>query len=209
MLEVVLATRNRYKEREYRDLLKVHGIRLLPLSALPNSEKIKIVESGNTFKENAMKKATVVAKVTNKFVLADDSGLEVDVINGRPGVFSSRFAGVDATDHDNVNLLLRMLRGVPPKRRGARYHCVVALAWPGGAQVSTSEGLCEGAILEHPRGDGGFGYDPVFYLEKRRCSMAELSLEEKNRISHRFQALEKMKSVLGEIQKNNRKSNKS
>jgi len=184
MKEVVLATRNKGKIKEFADLLgqvfeKIISLR--DLGSLPD-----IIEDGKTFKENALKKARSVAKFTQKTALADDSGLEVEALGGRPGVFSSRYAGENAGDKENLEKLLKELNGIT--NRKARFVCNLALVFPDGQEIIV-EGVCEGIILDEPRGEGGFGYDPVFFLPDLNKTMAELTLQEKNLISHRSRAI--------------------
>jgi XTP/dITP diphosphohydrolase len=181
--EVVLATRNRGKIKEFTALLgrvfeKIMSLRDLDL--VPN-----IIEDGNTFRENALKKARSISELTQKPTLADDSGLEVEALCGRPGVFSSRYAGEDAGDKENIKKLLQELNGVSDRR--ARFVCILALVFPGGREIIV-EGTCDGIIIDEPRGEGGFGYDPVFFVPEMKKTMAELTPEEKNLISHRARA---------------------
>ncbi|HWP90589.1 MAG TPA: XTP/dITP diphosphatase [Thermodesulfobacteriota bacterium] len=182
--EIVLATKNRGKIKEFSDLLSPVFGRIISLREFNNIPEI--VEDGETFSENALKKARVISKLTQKITLADDSGLEVDALGGRPGVFSSRYAGENAGDEENINKLLRELKG--EANRNARFVCCLALVFPDGREI-TVEGRCEGVIVEDPRGEGGFGYDPVFYLPELNKTMAELTLEEKNLVSHRSRAV--------------------
>ena len=194
-MELVIATRNPGKFREVAAVLAELGeaVRLRSLAEFPDVPEVP--ETGRTFEENAMRKARTVALATGLPVLADDSGLEVDALGGAPGVHSRRAAGEGATDPERIAWLLHRLEGVPPERRTARFHSVVALAVPapdGTVQVDTFHGTVEGRILDTPRGTGGFGYDPVFLVVELGRSMAELSLEEKNRISHRARALRQM-----------------
>lgn len=184
MKEVVLATTNKGKIREFSDLLGHVFGRITSLNDLCHIPDI--VEDGKTFKENALKKARTVSRLTNKIALADDSGLEVEALQGRPGVFSSRYAGENAGDRENIEKLLRELNGVTDRR--ARFVCSLALVFPDGREIVV-EGVCEGIILDEPRGEGGFGYDPVFFLPELNKTMAELTLEEKNLISHRSRAM--------------------
>lgn len=191
--ELVLATRNPGKVREMVTLLADLGVTVRSLSDVPGAPEVE--EDGRTFAENAVKKAETIARFTGLPALADDSGLEVDALGGAPGVFSARYAGEGASDAANNAKLLAALAGVPPERRTARYRCVLALAVPGMPTV-TVEGVCEGRIAEQPRGSGGFGYDPLFYLPHKGKTMAELAPEEKNAISHRGQALRRLKALL-------------
>lgn len=193
--ELVLATRNPGKVREMAALLADLGVTMRSLFDVPGAPEVE--EDGRTFAENAVKKAETIARFTGLPALADDSGLEVDALGGAPGVFSARYAGEGASDAANNEKLLAALAGVPAERRTARYRCVLALAAPGMPTV-TVEGVCEGRIAEQPRGTGGFGYDPLFYLPGRGKTMAELRPEEKNAISHRGQALRRLKALLVE-----------
>jgi XTP/dITP diphosphohydrolase len=144
-------------------------------------------ETGTTFEENARIKAVAFAQASGLPALADDSGLEVDALNGAPGVYSKRYAGPDATDADRIALLLRNLGGVPDDQRTARFRCVMVLATPK-EEVGTVQGTCEGRIVHAPQGSNGFGYDPVFLFPERGLTMAELSADEKNAVSHRGRA---------------------
>jgi XTP/dITP diphosphohydrolase len=191
-MEVVVATRNPGKLRELRDLLADAPVRLISAedAGLPEVE-----ETGATFEENATKKALEAVRATGKMALGEDSGLEVDALGGRPGVFSSRFAGTDATDEDRNRLLLEQLKDVPPERRHARYHAVAVLATPDGG-VYVRHGMCEGVIAQEPAGEGGFGYDPIFFYPPYGRTLAQVSLEEKHRVSHRGQALAGILEVL-------------
>ncbi len=152
-------------------------------------------EEGETYEANARFKAVTVARWLGEIALADDSGLEVDYLEGRPGVRSARFLGEHATDEDRNREILRLLEGVPPENRTARYRAVVAVAFPDG-RVQTFEGTCEGAIALEPRGRGGFGYDPIFYVPELDRTVAELAPAEKDWISHRGQALRKARDFL-------------
>lgn len=156
-------------------------------SSLPD-----VAEDGNSFLENALKKARTIAELTGEVCLADDSGLEVAALNGAPGIFSSRYAGDGADDRKNVNKLLTDLKGVSPELRKAVFRCVLALCRPDG-WCQVFDGRWEGRITEEPRGEGGFGYDPVFFLPERGVTVAELPPEIKNRISHRAEAVAKLR----------------
>ena len=198
---LVLATNNRGKVSEFRALLEGVPVDVAGLSEVLH-ERLTIVEDGATFHENALKKALGVARLTRMLTLADDSGLEVDALGGRPGVRSARFAGERATDAENNAMLLAELAGVPEPRRTARFRCVLVLIDPfagAGVQPTIVEGTCEGAVLREPRGAGGFGYDPLFVVEGRAKTMAELTDQEKNQVSHRARALEQMKPRLRAI----------
>jgi XTP/dITP diphosphohydrolase len=192
-LEVVIATRNSDKLREIRQILAPLGLRILSLQDFP--EVPEILEDGQTFAENAIKKATTVARRTGRMAIADDSGLAVDALEGRPGVLSSRYAGEGATDPDRYHKLLQEMAGVPPVQRAAAFICAMAVASPEG-KLEFVEGECRGEIASSPRGTQGFGYDPVFFIPELGRTMAEVEPEVKNRISHRARALEKLKQVL-------------
>ena len=185
MPTLILATRNQGKRREIQDMLG-SDIQVLSLDVFPNAPKV--IEDGNTFEANAKKKAREIAKYTGLPALADDSGLVVDALNGAPGVYSARYAGEDATDKANNDKLIENLRGIPTSHRTAHFCCAMALATPDG-RVQTAEAVWEGRILTTPRGANGFGYDPLFYVPTRNATSAELSSDEKNRLSHRGQAL--------------------
>ena len=189
--EVVLATGNEGKIKEFSNLLEGVFGKIISLSDLGSPPEV--VEDGPTFRDNALKKAREIAQYSGKLTLADDSGLEVDALNGRPGIYSARYSGEGATDKTNIDKVLAELGNNP--NRTARFICVLALVDPNGEELVV-EGFCEGVILGEPRGEGGFGYDPVFYLPDRRKTMAELGPELKNTISHRANALKKLKTEL-------------
>lgn len=191
---LVLATRNNGKLTELRCLLENTGIKLVGMMDLPALPEV--VEDGNTFADNARKKAETIAGLTGLPCLADDSGLAVAALNGRPGVHSARFAGVGAADAANNQKLLQTLAHIPEGRRQAAFHCVMALAEPG-QPTRLFEGRVDGLILTSPKGEGGFGYDPLFYLPEHDCTMAQLPLDAKNRISHRGRALRQVLVFLG------------
>ena len=192
-LEVIVATRNNGKLREFRDALKGLNLRIYGLTNLPDAPEVE--EDGDSFTENALKKARFYAAHFGKLTLADDSGLEVDSLRGRPGVYSARYAGKRASSQENNRKLLGELRGIPISKRGARFRCVVAIKSAGGREAVV-EGSCRGRIGFKEKGRRGFGYDPLFILPKGEKTMAELSLEEKNRISHRGKALRKMRKII-------------
>jgi XTP/dITP diphosphohydrolase len=196
MRKLLVATRNAGKMNEYRELLQGLPVEL----TWPEAEEITLEpeETGATFAENAILKARAYAAASGLLTWADDSGLEVDALGGEPGVRSSRYAGPGASDADRYRLLLRKMAGVPWERRTARFRCVIAIADPAGA-LHTAEGTCEGIITFAPRGANGFGYDPVFYLPDRGCTMAELSPAEKNQISHRARAARAARRILEEM----------
>lgn len=187
MKEMVIATKNKGKVKEFEALFERYGIKITSLLDI-NEPIPDIEETGTTFKENARLKAEGIAKVLNVPVVADDSGLAVDALEGRPGVYSARYAGEPTDDVKNYEKLLDELRDVPNEKRTARFICVLALAIPGKETIFT-EGTCEGTIAHEPKGTNGFGYDPVFIPEGYDCTMAQLEQSEKNRISHRYHAL--------------------
>ncbi|MDW7711289.1 MAG: XTP/dITP diphosphatase [Deferrisomatales bacterium] len=185
-MTLLVATRNPGKARELRELLAPEGIEVLGLAGMPGAPEV--TEDGSTFRDNARKKARALAEWAGVPVLADDSGLEVEALGGRPGVLSARYAGPGSSDQDNNRRLLEELHGVPPERRGAAFVCAMALVVPGWEDTE-AEGRLEGRILESPRGRGGFGYDPLFSVEGMDRTLAELEVGEKNRFSHRARAL--------------------
>jgi len=191
--EVVIATRNSGKLREIQAILAPLGLKILSLRDFPRIPEI--IEDGQTFEENAVKKAVAVARHTRRIAIADDSGLAVDALHGRPGVFSSRYAGEKATDAARYQKLLKEMVEIPPEKRGAAFMCAMAVAAPDG-KAETVVGQCRGEIALAPKGSHGFGYDPVFYLPEWGKTVAELEPEVKNRISHRALALEKLKQLL-------------
>jgi XTP/dITP diphosphohydrolase len=193
---LVLATQNRGKIREIEKALDLPRLKIQSLQDFPDLPEV--VEDGQTFLENAFKKARACAQATGLPALADDSGLEVDFLNGAPGIYSARFSGLEATDEANNRKLLALLEGIPEERRTARFVCRMVLYFPEGKWIQT-EGFCPGIIARAPRGEHGFGYDPVFYLPEFDKAMAELPLEEKNRISHRARALREVRSHLEAI----------
>lgn len=192
MKQLVLATRNNHKIAELKTLLNNTGVEILTLDNFPNHPPL--VEDGTTFQENALKKARTVFQYTKLPALADDSGLEVFFLNGRPGVYSSRYAGENATDEQNNVKLLAEMRGVAPRRRRAQFRAVLALVGPGYEELA--EGICLGKLAEAPRGTNGFGYDPIFVPDGFAKTYAELTTEEKNRISHRAKAAETMREII-------------
>lgn len=183
---LLVATHNSGKVAEFADLLDDDRIDWLTLADA--GIQLEVDENGETFQENAILKATAYAKLSGFLTLADDSGLEVDALGGRPGVMTARFGGEGLSSAQRYRLLLEAMAGVPERDRGARFRCVIALAAPDGSLLGTADGVCEGRIALEPRGIGGFGYDPIFYLPGRGVTMAELSAGEKHRISHRGRA---------------------
>ncbi len=195
---LVMATRNPGKVRELQALLEDTGVELLSLTDFPHLPEIP--ETGATFGENAAAKAEAVARLTGQAALADDSGLVVDALGGAPGVFSARYAQDRTgpgppTDADNWGKLLEEMQGVPWEQRGARFVCEIALALPDG-RLLRARGECPGRIALKPRGEQGFGYDPVFWVPAYQATMAQLGPEVKNRISHRARALAAIKELI-------------
>ena len=190
MRKIVLASGNAGKLREFQQLLEGCGFEVIPQSALNVGN---VDETGTTFVENAIIKARHACEQTGLPAIADDSGIEVDALRGRPGVYSARYAGEGASDASNNQLLLAELKGVPADKRTARYHAV--LAYMRHAQDPTPilcHGVWEGSILTEARGQGGFGYDPLFFVPTHNCASAELDKAEKNRISHRGKAMQEL-----------------
>lgn len=193
MLKLLIATHNPGKIREYQTLLADLPLTVTSLKAEGITEDVE--ETGATFAENACLKAESYARMTGLWTWADDSGLEVDALDGRPGVYSARYAGPGATDKDRYQKLLQELHQRPDAPRTARFRCVVAIAMPSN-ETATVEGTVEGLITDQPKGENGFGYDPVFLLPDRSVTMAELPAAIKNEISHRGQAAQKAKQLL-------------
>jgi XTP/dITP diphosphohydrolase len=196
MIKLLVATNNPGKVREYEALLK--GLPMTLTYPAQEGIDIEVEETGSTFTENARLKATAYAGASDLLTLADDSGLEVDALGGEPGTRSARYAGQGASDEDRYRLLLSKLEGVSWGGRTARFRCVIAVARPQG-EVRIAEGTCEGVIAFEPKGEHGFGYDPVFYMPEHGQTMAELEPEVKNRISHRARAAEGARRILQEL----------
>lgn len=191
---LILATTNTNKVKEFQEMLKDFPIEIRSLAdfgPLPEA-----IEDGETFDDNAYKKAIHTAKVLGFPAIADDSGLTVEALDGAPGVYSARYAGEKATDKENVDKLLQDMQGI--KNRRAAFHCVLSLAVPSGPAL-TYEGSCEGILLEERRGETGFGYDPIFYFEGLGKTFAECTMEEKNKVSHRGKALADFKAELPQV----------
>ncbi|RJP59334.1 MAG: XTP/dITP diphosphatase [Candidatus Auribacter fodinae] len=196
MAELLIATRNKGKLKELQHMLNPLELAIRSIADFPDLPEI--AETGNTFEENAVLKAQTIADLTGMVTMADDSGLEVDALGGKPGVYSARFAGENATNSQNNELLLNMMSDVPAQLRGARFVSVIAVARPG-KLLGTVRGFCEGIITDRMRGNGGFGYDPLFFLKDYNMTFAELSLELKNKVSHRAKALNKAVILLEKI----------
>jgi XTP/dITP diphosphohydrolase len=192
MNKIVLATRNAHKILEIKTILHDLPLEILTLNDVSGVPELR--EDGETFQDNSLQKAHTVHQYTNLPALADDSGLEVFYLLGRPGVISARYAGPEATDEKNNNKLLGQMRGVPARRRKAQFRAVLTLV--DGERVDVTEGICPGKLAELPRGTNGFGYDPIFLPDGYSRTYAELTAEEKNLISHRARALAAMRTVL-------------
>lgn len=196
-MKIVIASSNKNKILEIKDKFSsIEGLEIIPLSEYKDIPQI--VEDADTFKGNALKKAKIIRDFTGEISLADDSGLVVDALNGEPGVYSARYGGEKASDIDRYKLVLEKMRGVEEKKRTARFICAIAMALPDGREFVT-EGACEGLITYEPCGANGFGYDPVFYIPELKSTMAEINLDEKNRISHRAKALESAYKIFSGI----------
>jgi XTP/dITP diphosphohydrolase len=196
-MEIVLATKNKKKIKEIKRIIDEGGVsvtKIFTLNDFPGCPDVQ--EDGKTFEENAVKKAVSVSQYTGITALADDSGLEVDVLNGAPGVFSARYAGDSADDMANLKKLLREMENVPYEKRRARFVCCIAVAYKD--TVKTFFGYVEGSIGREPRGESGFGYDPIFYPEGFDRTFAQMSNEEKNTLSHRGKALREFQKYLKE-----------
>ena len=195
--ELVLATRNRHKSEELTALLGDLGITIRTLDEFPGAPEV--VEDGDTCEANAVKKARAIADFTGLPAVADDTGLEVDALGGRPGVYAARYAGEDATYEDNCRKLLQELTGVPRERRTARFLTVAAIALPSG-EIRVVQGMLEGKIADEASGTLGFGYDPLFLIPELGKTLAQLSADQKNTISHRAKAFTQAKDLLREME---------
>jgi len=193
MPKLLLATNNKGKMREYKQLLQELPFEMVSLAEQGITTEVH--EVGGSLEENARLKATGIARESQLVVLADDSGLEVDALGGKPGPLSARYAGAGASDKDRIDYLLAKLKGVPWEKRSARFRCVIAIATPDG-KVELCSGECRGVITFEPRGEEGFGYDPIFYFPELDKTMAELPLTIKNQVSHRGQAARQACQVL-------------
>ncbi|MGN2618811.1 XTP/dITP diphosphatase [Bacillus stercoris] len=193
MKEAIIATHNPGKVKEFKEILEPRGYDVKSLAEIGFTEEIE--ETGHTFEENAIVKAEAVAKAVNKMVIADDSGLSIDNLGGRPGVYSARYAGEQKDDQANIDKVLSELKGIEKEQRTARFRCALAVSIPG-EETKTVEGHVEGYIAEEPRGEYGFGYDPIFIVKDKDKTMAELTSDEKNKISHRADALKKLSKLL-------------
>jgi len=192
-MNLIIATSNKHKLREFKELLQEFPFTLFSLADFPHIPPI--IEDGKSFYENALKKATTVAQLTGKLTIADDSGIEVEALGGKPGVTSARFAGEDASDDENNAKLLKDLEGILPAKRGACFKCVLVIA-PAEGKTAFVEGECKGTIIHEPRGEHGFGYDPLFLVPEYNKTFSEITPEDKNKISHRSRALRKLLEIL-------------
>lgn len=193
MKKIIFATKNQGKLKEIKEILKD-----LPVQIISQEEAgldMEVEETGTTFEENAILKAKTIMEYTGKIVLADDSGLEVDYLDKGPGVYSARFGGPGCSDKDKNHKIIELLTGVPKEQRTARFICVIAATFPDG-DIITTQGVIEGFINDKPKGNQGFGYDPIFYVPQYQCTTAEMSPALKNEISHRGKALQEMKKQL-------------
>ncbi len=196
MRKLVLASRNKGKIKELRELLSGLSLEVVGLDSYPEAPEVE--ETGTIFEENAVLKVKAIAEYTKELTLADDSGLEIDFLGGEPGVCSARYGEPGWDDQQRYEYLLKKLELVSGSLRQARFRSVVALYDPGNKQLELAEGKVEGVIIDEPRGDFGFGYDPIFYLPELRKTMAELTPEEKNELSHRGRAV---KEIIPKIEK--------
>lgn len=176
MEELIIATKNKGKAKEFEELFEPLGFRVKTLLDYPDAPDIE--ETGKTFEENALLKAVGISNIFQKIVIADDSGLVIDALDGRPGVYSARYAGTDKDDEANIQKVLFEMKDVPEEKRTAHFHCTLALVVPGKDPIIV-EGTCNGLILTEKRGNNGFGYDPIFYLPHLKKTMAEITSEEK------------------------------
>jgi XTP/dITP diphosphohydrolase len=193
MLEIIIATKNLGKVKEIKDILDNSNIKILTKKDFPQLPKID--EDGKTFQENALKKAGKISEYTGKVCLADDSGLEIDYLEGKPGIYSSRWGN---NDEERINKVLNLLENVPENKRNAKFVCVLVLAFPDGRKYMVKE-ECPGKISFIPRGKYGFGYDPIFLIPEYNQTFAELGDKIKNQISHRGKALRRMIKIINEL----------
>jgi len=191
-MKLLISSNNRDKIKEIRSIFHLPGVELVTLESIPNAPAIE--EDGNTLYENALKKASMLYEFTGLPTISDDTGLEVDALNGQPGVYSARFAGENASYDDNVEKMITEMQPVPEKDRTARFRTVAVFYHPD--LVIHDEGVIEGTILSERRGTGGFGYDPVFFVPSRKKTLAEMNHDEKNAISHRGQAFTRLYTSL-------------
>lgn len=197
-MELLVATKNKKKLEEIREILQGINLKIISLADYPKTPRI--IENGSTFKDNAIKKAVKIARFSKKLTLGEDSGLCVDALGGKPGVYSSRFAGKDKSDLKNNLKLLKLLQGLPVKKRKAHYICAVALADKDGL-VGVAKGRCDGLIGFKMQGHFGFGYDPLFIIPKYKKTFAQLGPKIKHRMSHRYRALEKAGKIIQKVER--------
>jgi XTP/dITP diphosphohydrolase len=193
MLEILIATNNLGKVKEIKDILDSPEIKILTMKDFPPLPKIE--EDGKTYQENAFKKARKISEYTGKICLADDSGLEIDYLKGKPGIYSSRWGN---SDEERINKVLRLLENVPKNKRNAKFVCVVVLVFPNGKIYMVKE-ECKGSITFNPKGGHGFGYDPIFFVPEYDKTFAELGGKIKNQISHRGKAMRRMINIINEL----------
>ncbi len=193
---IIAASRNRHKIEEIGAITEKFGMKIVSRddAGLPRTE---IEEDGETFEENSLKKAREIMELSGQITIADDSGLMVESLGGAPGVFSARFAGEDCSDEKNNEKLLSLLENIPYKERRAKFVSVITMVWPDG-EILSARGECEGHIIDAPAGENGFGYDPLFVPEGYQRTFAQMTQEEKNRISHRAKALKELERLLSE-----------
>lgn len=196
MKSIIIATKNKGKAKEFEQLFSKYGIEVKTLVDVPEIPDIE--ETGTTFEENAVIKAEAISKISSSYVVADDSGLVIDALEGRPGVFSARYAGPDKDDEANIDKVLGEMDGVRDEKRTARFYCALAIAGPGFETV-TVNGTCEGLILNERHGSGGFGYDPIFYVPSEGKTMAEMSADRKNELSHRAAAMKNLEPLIEKL----------
>ncbi|MFJ7826979.1 XTP/dITP diphosphatase [Psychrobacillus sp. NPDC096623] len=195
MKQIIIATKNKGKAKDFEALFNPLGYEVKTLHDV--AEEMDVEETGTTFEENALLKASALAEHLQTLVIADDSGLEIDALDGRPGIYSARYAGEEKSDEANIDKVLHELEGVKEPERTARFVCAIAVASPNNKPI-TVRGTCEGIIGTERKGTNGFGYDPIFYVPSEQKMMAELSAEEKGAISHRGNAINKLSLVLKE-----------
>ena len=195
MAVIVAASKNRHKIEEIEAITKKYGMDVIPRDEAGVPDEIEIEEDGETFEENSKKKALGILAVCGMPTIADDSGLMVDYLGGAPGVYSARFAGEPCSDEKNNRKLLHLLEEVPPKEKNAKFVSVITLAFPDG-EIIVARGECPGRIIDQPVGENGFGYDPLFVPDGYQKTFAQLTAEEKNRISHRARALKELERQL-------------
>ena len=193
MLEILIATNNLGKVKEIKDILNTPEIKILTMKDFPDLPKVE--EDGKNYQENAFKKARKISEYTGKICLADDSGLEIDYLKGKPGIYSSRWGN---SDEERINKVLKLLKNVPKNKRNAKFVCAAVLVFPDGKTYMVKE-ECKGSITFKPKGAHGFGYDPIFLVPEYNKTFAELGDEIKNRISHRGKAMRKMAEIIKEI----------